>query len=259
MIKLHNLIGLVPLAAALSCHPESPLVPRPYLTPSLLANATDRLAELFDSAISGEINAGWPVENTSFSVALASTDPDGASGVPLWEYHHLSENNPAGTKHLDRDSQYLIGSITKAVSAYILLVSGVDIDAPVTSYLPELAGESEISWGDVSLRMLASHLAGVPTNCTFQPQPQPSVTNRTDGFSEYHFLNDVFSSLGFPSIPESDYAPCGVNGLNGPCTSQRKSFPPPGTWLTLRTPLRLEVIASHHPSWFSTSVLQYSL
>ncbi|KAM3497194.1 hypothetical protein MY10362_009447 [Beauveria mimosiformis] len=43
-----------------------------------------------------------------------------------------------------------------------------------------------------------------------------------DGFSEYYYLKDLFSSHGFPSISDSDYARCGIIGLNGACTKQGK-------------------------------------
>jgi CubicO group peptidase (beta-lactamase class C family) len=163
------LVGLLPSLAPrkLACRPESPVVPRPtsLAASSTFGDATARLEEAFNSALSRESTAGWDVHNTSFSLALVSHDqPDPAT--PVWEFHHLAEGNVAGTKSLDRHSQYLIGSVTKALSNYILLESGVDLDAPVTDFVPALATDnSTIQWREVTLRALAEHLSGTPQNC----------------------------------------------------------------------------------------------
>jgi actin-related protein 6 len=153
--------------AALDCRPEGPVRPRPSSlhTSNIFKDAGGNLTTILSNAISGSIKTGWPVENLSFSIGLVSYDqPDAAA--PIWEYHHLGKKNERGTKKLDKNSQYLIGSITKVISAYILMKSDINIDAPVTDFLPELTSpSSHIHWEDVSLKMLASHLSGAPTNC----------------------------------------------------------------------------------------------
>ncbi|KND90810.1 hypothetical protein TOPH_04614 [Tolypocladium ophioglossoides CBS 100239] len=174
-------------AATLICRPEGPVLPKPALqdTPAI-KDAAASLTKTLDAAVSGAIKAGWPVENVSFSLAVISKDQKDP-GVPLWEYHHLATNNVIGTKKLDRDSQYLIGSVSKVISDYILLKSGVDINTPVTKYLSELKDSpSRIRWEDVTLKMLASQLSGAPTNY---------------GFSEFYYLKEVF--LATASIPNS--------------------------------------------------------
>jgi CubicO group peptidase (beta-lactamase class C family) len=156
-------------ATTLECRPPGPVVPPPRSinTETLFTEAADNLTTLMDAAIAGEIVAGWPVENVSFSLALVTWDqPDRA--VPAWEYHHLSPNNVRGTTELDRDSQYLIGSISKVVTDYILLKSGVDPDTPVSTFFPGLADETSlIAWGEITLRHLAAQVAGIPPNCMF--------------------------------------------------------------------------------------------
>lgn len=167
--------------ASLDCRPEGPVLPKPKLTSlessSIVAKAADNLSSILDKAIDGSIKAGWDTTNSSFSLALVSLDQEDA-GVPLWEYHHLAEANTEGTKEIGRDSQYLIGSISKSISDFIMLQVDIDIDAPVTEYLPDLAkSESKIDWEDVTLRMLGSHLAGVPANCRslLDPDSYPSL------------------------------------------------------------------------------------
>lgn len=157
-------------AAGLSCRPEGPVVPRPsnLADSKIIKNVTAELTSALDRSIAGDIKAGWAVENTSFSLALVSIDQQ-SPGRPLWEYHHLAEANVNGTKELSRDSQYLIGSVSKVLSDLALLKSGLNLDDPVTKYLPELRDcSSQIPWHGISLRSLGNHLAGVPTNCTCQ-------------------------------------------------------------------------------------------
>ena len=154
------------IQATLDCRPPGPVVPRPHNVShqSLFMRATEYLTNALKEAIDGKIEAGWPVENTSFSIGIVTLDqPEKA--IPAWEYHYLAQNNVNGTQNLTRDSQYLIGSISKVLSDYILLRSGVDPDAPVSQYLPKLNNTSKIHWKDVTLRQLGSHLAGIPANC----------------------------------------------------------------------------------------------
>ena len=88
--------------------------------------------------------------------------------VPIWEYHHLAKNNAEGTRVLDRHSQWLIGSVSKVFTTYIMLTSGIDIDKSVIEYLPELRNASSKSpWENITLKMLSSHLAGVPVDCKY--------------------------------------------------------------------------------------------
>ena len=72
-----------------------------------------------------------------------------------------------GTKKLDRDSQYLIGSVSKVISDALLLKSGLNLDDPIIKYIPTLNnGSSVIDWNNITLRALASQLSGMPPNCT---------------------------------------------------------------------------------------------
>jgi CubicO group peptidase (beta-lactamase class C family) len=154
--------------ADLTCRPDGPVVPRPRNLEETRAfqDGVASFTNALEDAISGKIKAGWAVENLTFSLAVVSADQaDPAS--PIWEYHHLAERAANGTKIVTRDSQYLIGSISKVISDLLLQKSGLDIDLPVTDWIPKLGeNSSKISWDEVSLRALASHLSGAPTNCT---------------------------------------------------------------------------------------------
>lgn len=173
-MHLQLLLALPAVAsAALNCRPEGPVVPRPVISSlessAILSAAASNLSSILGDALSGSIEAGWDTDNVSFSLALVSADQK-HPGEPLWEYHHLADANTIGTSELTSDSQYLIGSVSKLISDYVLLQTGVDLDTPVTDLLPELKDpSSKIRWGGITLRMLAEHLAGVPTNCMKPP------------------------------------------------------------------------------------------
>ncbi|KAK0737325.1 beta-lactamase/transpeptidase-like protein [Apiosordaria backusii] len=188
---------------ALECHSDPILPPARNLGQSeAFQNALSGLTQKLDAAAKGDILAGWDINNTSMSVGIVSFDQENPN-VPIWEYHHLAPGNVNGTKRVDKNSQYLIGSVSKVITDALVLRSGVDIDEPVTSFIPQLAGESLIQWGDIALRDLAEQLAGIPTNY---------------GFSEYYYINFYFELLGFPPVENSSYPPCGVIGLNKGCS-----------------------------------------
>ncbi|KAL3461088.1 beta-lactamase/transpeptidase-like protein [Aspergillus heterothallicus] len=174
------------------CPPDGPLLPRPtdLANSKYIQDAAGNLTAMLDSAVKGEIKASWIVENVSFSLALVS--PYGPSGtednvMPSWEYHHR-------------------GKITTVVfSELMLLKSGVDLQAPVTDFLPQLRSPmSKIPWENITLEMLADHLAGIPPNA----------------FYEFYFLNSFHESLGLPHLEASKYPRCGVLGLNAGCTRE---------------------------------------
>ena len=149
-----------------SCPPDGPLLPRPT---SLASQAEFKAAgtefsHILDSVVKGKIEAGFPIENTSFSISITSLDDK--HGKPAWQYHHRGANNLKGTKKVDGDTQYLIGSISKIFTDLLLLKTGLNLDEPITKYLPELiSNDSLISWKDISLRALGAHLGGIQDFC----------------------------------------------------------------------------------------------
>ena len=157
----------VPSSSYSGCPIDGPVLPRPTnLSKSRhVQAAAANLTALLDSAVAGEIQAGWNVENVSFSLSFASPN-DGEDGDPFWEYHHLADANVRGTQEVDGDSQYLIGSVTKVFSDLLLLKSGLNLNDPITKFLPELKkGHSLIEWEDITLAAMSEHLAGIPPNC----------------------------------------------------------------------------------------------
>ena len=147
-----------------NCPPEGPRVPRPtdLAKSTFLNRATQNITASIRGALNGSIKAGWAINDTSFTLGVVSFE----GSTPAWQYHHRGAGNVNGTKKVDADSQYHIGSLTKMVTDLIVLKSGIDITAPVTKYLPELrSNSSKIKWNEISISSLSTHLSGIPANC----------------------------------------------------------------------------------------------
>lgn len=150
---------------AASCPITGPLLPPPQQlsTSSLIRAAGEKLKTLYDSALSGSIVAGWQTNITSFSIVL--TD---AGGATFWEYHHTASGNVNNTGDVNGDTQFRVASVTKVFTDLLLLKLGLDLDDPITKYLPELAcNDSPIKWKEITLGSLGNHLAGIPTGCGY--------------------------------------------------------------------------------------------
>jgi len=152
--------------ASIDCRPNGPVVPRPtdLANSQVVTSALGDLTNLLQQAVDGDVK-GSNLANSSFSVALISFSQQDAA-IPIWEFHHLSPANVNGTKNLDRDSQYLIGSVSKVFTDLVLLKSGIDPDTPVQEYLPSLE-DGRISWRDITLKALGNNLAGTPAICKY--------------------------------------------------------------------------------------------
>lgn len=161
------LIAIFTTGAKAECRPQSPIFPRPRsLTKSpAFQSATVNLTAILDSAYANKITTGFNTNSVSISIGLVSLDQSSPS-IPAWEYHHRASGNVNGTKKVDRDSLYMIGSVSKILTDAIFIKSGVPAGDPVTKYVPELRDEkSRIDWGSVTLEMLAGQLSGIPPNC----------------------------------------------------------------------------------------------
>jgi len=143
---------------------EGPKLPRPenLAKSKILQDTFKFFTDTLNAGKNGTIRGGWSHENASFSMAIVGRD----SPKPLWEYHVRAPSNPRGTKVVDGDSQYHIGSLSKLITTLVLKKSGIDMEKPITYYVPELnKTESKIKFNEITLTMLAGHLGGLPTNC----------------------------------------------------------------------------------------------
>jgi CubicO group peptidase (beta-lactamase class C family) len=112
------------------------------------------------------------VNSTAFSVEIFSTK----EADSLWEYHYSAHADQAGTTHVTKDTIYRIGSVSKLLSMYLWLIEDGDVhwNDPITDFVPELAkaaktsdGVTHVSWNEVTVGELASHMAGIGRDCMF--------------------------------------------------------------------------------------------
>ncbi|KAL3954951.1 hypothetical protein ACCO45_010514 [Purpureocillium lilacinum] len=181
---------LVGAAAALAttiggrCPPTGPVLPPPKyptkLDPQRLSSKIDALVKSPDTK--------WNVSTTSFSVQLTSAD------ATLFEYHHTAAiKNASGVKTVDSDTVYRVMSVTKTVNVLALLLNAPHkLDTPIGDYVEELRGFEP--YKDVTLRMLASQMAGVP--------------NKGFAFDRYLRYGDELEKAGFPKPDPKDIPTC---------------------------------------------------
>jgi CubicO group peptidase (beta-lactamase class C family) len=105
------------LSSVSSVTPKVRWLPRPrdLQSSDAFQAVLQNLTAILDATFDGKIQAGFDTQNTSISIGIVSfsqPEPD----VPVWEYHHLSTENANGTRELSRHSQYLIGSVSKAIT-----------------------------------------------------------------------------------------------------------------------------------------------
>ena len=144
-----------------ACYDPSPafLPPAYHSTDPILLEAFNRVQGSLTSFItSPEYNT------TSFSVQVTSTQST------LWSFYHTAldrNSSRPGAKEVQGDSAFRIASITKTFTTLALLqlhkAGKLALDDPVINYLPELTGT--LPWKDITLRILASQLSGIPRDC----------------------------------------------------------------------------------------------
>lgn len=156
-VKLLAWASLISLVSS-SCYEPSPAFPVPTWE-----NGAQDLSHAFqaiESKISEIVNAER-FDTSSFSIELTSNTQT------LWSHFHTAkkqnETRP-GDRNVDRNSVYRIASITKVFTTlaifYAVEAGKLHLDDPISKYVPELAGE--IPWNDITLRILASQLSGIP-------------------------------------------------------------------------------------------------
>lgn len=190
------------VSALAACYQTSPSFPPPVswkaedLTPALPA-----LQAKLETLISdGKYNT------CSYALDLTS------NVETLWSHFHSARklnSTRSGVKQVDGASQYRIASITKVFTVLGLLyqhkAGNLSLDSPIINYIPELSGE--LPWKDITLRVLASQLSGIPRD-----------------FAQGDLINDLPdpTALGLPpaskkGLPTCDeyngYVPCNAKDL----------------------------------------------
>lgn len=185
-----------------SCYEQSPAFP----VPSWSNGKTD-LAHGFDSIqrnVEGVI--AKPQHNAaSFSVEITSQTET------LWSYYHTARRHNQtrpGDTNIGPNSVYRIASVSKLFTALALLYQheegNLRLDDPISKYVPDLEGE--IPWSDITLRVLATQLSGLPRD-----------------FAQGDLINQLSdpTALGLPPASKKGLPNCDEYiGFAAPCTRE---------------------------------------
>ncbi|KXH36537.1 hypothetical protein CNYM01_01433 [Colletotrichum nymphaeae SA-01] len=213
-----------------NCPLLGPAYPLPDLHKSqVIKDTNESFAKLVNDAIStGETELGKiNTATASFSIGVFSANSDDF----LYEYHHQGTelNGTVTGGSLDSDTLYRIGSVTKLLTVYTILIKlgPTYWNEPITKFIPELADApvghraNRTQWSEVTLGGLASHMSGIARN------------NHFVDLSGMPGIED----MGLPYLNESDIIKCGLPEMR-PCTREEvlnsllEQYPATATWHT---------------------------
>ena len=200
-LALLTFLRFAPFISA-SCYDVNPAFPVPSWH-----NGRETLAPAFKDIEyrMRELMADTKYNNCSFSVEITSTSQT------LMEAYRtakvLNDTRPGDTR-VDWDSLYRIASITKVFTTLGVLyqheAGNLSLDDPITNYIPELAEDDSgaIPWSDITLRILASQLSGIPREFA-----QSDMLNYFPNPTDYGL--PPADKEGLPRCDEyDDYKPC---------------------------------------------------
>jgi len=180
ILQFLSALWLVRLATAIANASLCPLLgpdfppPRNISQDSGFINATRSFSDAIQQLLSTGSSPYGPFDSTNntFSINVFSIFSD----TPLYQYHYTAprfSNGSVGTKHVDGDTTFRIGSISKLFTVFAFLIERGDanFNDPVTKYVPELRNApntgplNSVQWNDVILGALASHMSGIGRDC----------------------------------------------------------------------------------------------
>ncbi|KAI9741723.1 MAG: hypothetical protein M1834_000108 [Cirrosporium novae-zelandiae] len=193
------------------CPILGPVFPPPSdFTSEHLQDAFSNLTEALDQALStGNSTHGKVYNNTAFAIQFLSIN----DATPLFQYYYTPKSmstNSYGVSKVDGDSIFRIGSVSKLLLVYTLLLEVGETywDQPVTNFVPELQAHiaksrtdliDYTSWDQISLGALAGHLAGVTRDMA-------GAGGLTLAYAQKQLV-----ALGFPPLNASEYPLCVAN------------------------------------------------
>ncbi|KAB2577880.1 Beta-lactamase-related protein [Lasiodiplodia theobromae] len=148
------------------------------------------------------------INDTFFSIGVFSAD------ATLFDYHYAvpGQENATAEGKVDSDTVYRIGSISKLLTVYTLLVERGDVDwnQPITKFIPELSDSTDdddedelgkVRWEDITVGALASQMAGIARDYAWPDH----ATN----FTEVPLLKSLLG-VNSSAIQPDDIAPCAL-------------------------------------------------
>ncbi|KAI0427079.1 putative penicillin-binding protein [Xylaria sp. FL1042] len=193
--------------------------PTTLLTSSVVGTWNDSLTATLNQVLqSGHSDyKNFEANTSSVSVTILSTEAD--EDVPLFDFHYSSpflNHSANGTDHVTKNSIYRIGSISKLITTYMLLVGygWESWNHAVTRFVPELRAEAssehkhpieDVYWDRVTVGTLASHLSGI---------------GRDYAMGDLASQDLPWMEAGLPELPPEDIPHCGGNTSLLPCNRQ---------------------------------------
>ncbi|RDW60275.1 hypothetical protein BP5796_11881 [Coleophoma crateriformis] len=171
-----------------------------FVFPPLSLNAGSEVAEALRAKLSDivrnvledhSVQGQWDAATSSFAIQLTSTDET------IWASYHtaaVTGDIGAAQKQVTGQTAFRVASLSKTFTVLALLLEkSIHLDDPVTDYIPELSHTSEnlIQWHQISLRALASHLAGIPRDTGGNCFVWNEILDRED-------ILPMLAELGFP-------------------------------------------------------------
>ncbi|KAF3905354.1 Beta-lactamase [Arthrobotrys entomopaga] len=200
------------LAASLSdkaisnCPPLGPVLPAPQNPASnpIVKATIEGITAALQSNVTQLGNA------TALSLGIASIYEKN----PILSFSHTpTVFNKSGTHHVDGDTVFRIGSVSKTFTVLALQMLGgkVNLADPITKYIPELCNLAKqqsvrnavttVDWEVITLDSLASQLSGIPYDLG------DDIAN----------LDHNLTQDGLPKLQQSQYAACGASDTLKPC------------------------------------------
>ena len=164
-----NLVRLSNAQTGLNCPLPGPVYPPATNVLTESASIPQAIRTLNDTLNAAIQDGTLTATNVSFQINIFSADES------LFDFSYTSPTiqNATTSGPLDANTVFRTGSIGKFLTVYTLLAAtGVDhLNDPVTKWIPELATApfendvSSVRWEDVTIKALASHMAGI-RDCT---------------------------------------------------------------------------------------------
>ncbi|MCJ1390340.1 hypothetical protein MMC18_003199 [Xylographa bjoerkii] len=198
-----------------------------------LNTLTAKLDAVISSDFRGE-DSYWSENTTSFAVQLTSTNET------LWSSYFtakiLGEYRDSRSTAVTGDTMFRAASITKTFTVLALLLEKrIDLEDPITKYLPTLRdGSGKDKWAvdfdQITIRSLASQLSGIAREsrfnyqCRFHRQDEGlrflPLAGQSDLSQDRNEMPEDPLKNGFPPIAADDehLGPCQKTPNDRPCT-----------------------------------------
>ncbi|KAH7064425.1 beta-lactamase/transpeptidase-like protein [Paraphoma chrysanthemicola] len=189
LISICTISAVFAFASAVTgaaCPPLGPVFP----PPTNLANSFDLAFKIQNSSY-----GTFPASDT-YSIQVFSSS-DHASLLKC--YRRGANLSSLSAPTIDGDTVFRIGSASKLLAVYTLLVEAGDhvFADPVTKYVPELNGKG--MWDDITIGSITAHLAGIFPDGIHRPV---HLTTKNEGFQ----YPDAY-----PRLSANEEEPCQAN------------------------------------------------